>query len=159
MPITFEPIGVVRSPFHRQEGTPVQPAYAAGARGALELHPSYAPALRDLDGFERIWILYAFDRAGPYRPVVVPYLDHAQRGLFATRAPSRPNPIGISVLKLISVAGSRVEVEGVDVLDGTPLLDLKPYVPEFDAFSPSRAGWLDRRARDAAPADARFAKD
>ncbi len=154
--ITFEPIGVIRSPFVQPAGTPIQPAFARDARGSLELDPRYADALKDLEGFERIWVIYHLDRVGPYQPVVVPFSDDVPHGLFATRAPCRPNPIGISVLRLISVVGSRVEVEGVDMLDGTPLLDIKPYIPEFDAVSPSLAGWFDRSKTRRSTADARF---
>ena len=153
--LVYRPIGIARSPFVRQAGTPVQPTYAATVKGMLEIEEEYAPALKDLDGFERIWVLYHFNRAGPYQAMVVPYHDDTPHGLFATRAPGRPNPIGISVVKLLSVKGTCLEVEGLDLLDGTPLLDLKPYIPEFDAFSPSRTGWL-ANGRRRTTADSRF---
>jgi tRNA (adenine37-N6)-methyltransferase len=154
--ITFTPIGVVRSPFTQQQGTPIQPACADGAAGSLEVEPQYAAALTDLEGFERIWIIYHLDRAGPYRPMVVPYRDDKEHGLFATRSPSRPNAIGISVVRLTSIRGTRVDVEGLDVLDGTPLLDIKPYVPEFDAFASSRSGWFETSRVKRTTADRRF---
>lgn len=154
--ITYRPIGIIHSGFTKQEGTPVQSVFAGNAKGWLELDPAYAPALKDLDGFERIWVLYHLDRAAAYRPLVLPYLDNAQHGLFATRSPPRPNPIGISTLRLVSIEGSRVNVDGMDILDGTPLLDLKPYVPEFDAFIPSRAGWFDKAPKQNRSADSRF---
>jgi tRNA-Thr(GGU) m(6)t(6)A37 methyltransferase TsaA len=157
--ITFKPIGIVHSSFKQQDGTPVQPIYASGAEGSLELDPAYAGALKDLEGFERIWVVYHLDRAGPYQPLVVPYLDDTRHGLFATRAPSRPNPIGISVVTLVSVKENRVEVRGLDILDETPLLDIKPYVPEFDAVFPSRAGWFDASRTKRRTADSRFGSD
>jgi len=157
--ITYRPIGVIHSEFRQQQGTPVQPVFAGQARGWIELDPAYAEALQDLEGFERVWALYHLDRAAAFRPKVLPYLDRAERGLFSTRSPPRPNPIGLSVLRLVSVQGCRLEVEGVDILDGTPLLDLKPYVPEFDAFPPSRAGWFDAAPRAHQTADARFERD
>ncbi len=152
---TFSSIGVVRSSFAEQRGTPIQPAAAEGAAGRLELDPVLAPALADLDGFERIWVLFVLDRARAFEPTVIPYRDVRPRGLFATRAPARPNPIGLSVLRLERIEGSTLYVRDVDILDGTPVLDVKPYVPEFDAHPGSRAGWLDegnRRER----ADGRF---
>ncbi len=154
--ISLTPIGVVRSPFTEQPGTPIQPSTAAGALGRVELLPEYEEALRDLDGFERVWLVYFFDRARPWKPLVVPFRDRVERGLFATRAPARPCPIGLSAVELVSVSGPVLEVRGIDVLDGTPLLDLKPYVPEFDAHPASRAGWLAAGGLGAASADHRF---
>ncbi len=154
--VTLAAIGVVRSPFTQQAGTPIQPAFAAAARGAIELDVQYQPALKDLEGFERIWALCYLDRAGPYRPVVVPFLDDVPHGLFATRSPSRPNPIGLSLLKLVSITGARLDVEGIDLLDGTPVLDIKPYIPEIDAASSSRAGWFDTSEKRRLLADDRF---
>lgn len=147
---------MIRSPFTEELGTPIQPATAGTARGRVEVLPRYTEALRDLDGFERIWIVSVLDRAGPWRPVVQPYRDTTPRGLFATRAPSRPCPIGISVVRLVSVRGTTIEVERVDVLDGTPLLDIKPYFPEFDAFPGSHAGWFDAAPPDISVADGHF---
>jgi tRNA-Thr(GGU) m(6)t(6)A37 methyltransferase TsaA len=152
-------IGVVRSPFREHNGTPIQPSFAEGAEGVIEVDPTYAPALADLVGFERIWVLYMFDRARPFEPVVVPYRDDRPRGLFATRAPGRPNPIGISALRLVGIDGTTVKVADVDILDGTPVLDLKPYVPAFDAFPGSRAGWLDEERTRRRRADRRFAPE
>ena len=155
--ISLEPIGVVRTPFTQQAGTPIQPRFAEGAAGTVEVFEPYAEALADVGGFERIWLLVLLDRARAWQPTVVPYLDTVRRGLFATRAPSRPNPIGLSVVEVVSVDGNRIEVRGVDLLDGTPLLDVKPYVPKFDAFPDSRAGWLDALEGKKRTADGRFA--
>lgn len=157
---SFTPIGVIRSPFASLAGMPVQPGGAREALGRLELLPELAPALADLDGFSHIYILYVFHASQGFAPTVVPYLDDTPRGLFATRAPRRPNPIGLSVVEVASVAGSVVTVRGVDVLDGTPLLDIKPYAPGFDAPGCAvRSGWMEGRDGVVASvrADARFA--
>jgi tRNA-Thr(GGU) m(6)t(6)A37 methyltransferase TsaA len=149
-------IGRIRTPFARASGTPIQPAYARGAEGRVIVDAPFAPALDDVEGFERVWLIYWMDRGAPFRPRVVPYRDTRERGLFATRAPSRPNPIGISAVRLVSRRGRVLRVADVDILDDTPLLDIKPYVPAFDAHPRSRAGWLDEDAVDRRAADARF---
>ena len=151
------PIGIIRSPYREIAGTPIQPVFAADAEGEVEVFEAYAEGLRDLDGFERIWLVYAFHRAGPARLRLVPFRDTVERGVFATRAPCRPNAIGLSCVRLLSVAGRVLRVAGVDVLDGTPLLDIKPYAPAFDAFPDSRAGWLDAGRAERTRADDRFA--
>ncbi|MDY0004489.1 MAG: tRNA (N6-threonylcarbamoyladenosine(37)-N6)-methyltransferase TrmO [Polyangia bacterium] len=153
---TFWPIGVIRSPFLEQQGTPIQPTASDGAEGLIEVFPPYQEGLADLDGFERIWLLYVFDRAKPWKPRVLPYRDQVERGLFSTRAPARPCAIGLSAVELMDVKGALVSVRGIDVLDGTPLLDLKPYVPEFDAHPGSRAGWLSESGLATRKADDRF---
>jgi tRNA-Thr(GGU) m(6)t(6)A37 methyltransferase TsaA len=152
------PIGVIRTPFSRAEGTPIQPIYGTGSVGEVLLDEAYAPALEDLEGFERIWLVYWMDRAGPYRPRVTPYRDTREHGLLATRSPSRPNPIGLSVVRLLERKGARLTITDVDILDGTPLLDLKPYVPEFDAHPGAKAGWFDDSGVDRRTADGRFHK-
>ena len=155
----FSPIGIIRTPFATLEGMPIQPAGARDAVGRLELDPELAPALADLDGFSHIYLLYRFHAATGFSPTVTPYLDTMPHGLFATRAPRRPNPIGLSLVEVVSVVGSVVTVRGIDVLDGTPLLDIKPYAPAFDApAGPVRAGWMEGRASAvaAARADDRF---
>ena len=133
-------IGIIHSPHQQAAGTPVQSALAAVVKGTVEVFPEYAGGLRDLDGFERIWLVYWFDRARASQLVVTPYLDTTPRGLFATRAPCRPNPIGLSAVRLLGIAGNILEVDGLDILDNTPLLDIKPYIPEFDAFEAKRIG-------------------
>jgi tRNA-Thr(GGU) m(6)t(6)A37 methyltransferase TsaA len=156
--IVFHPIGVIHSPFKQQEGTPIQSALAGKAAGWIDVAPAFAVALRDLQEFERIWVLYHLDRTADFKPLVTPYLDTAEHGLFATRSPARPNPIGMSVLQLGAIVGTRIDVVGIDILDGTPLLDIKPYVPDFDAFRPSRAGWFDRVTVRKPEADSRFVR-
>jgi tRNA-Thr(GGU) m(6)t(6)A37 methyltransferase TsaA len=154
--MTLAPIGVVRSPFRVHTGTPVQPALAgAEAVGAVEVFEPYVAGLDDLEGFERIWLICWLHRAGPVRLRVVPYLDRHERGLFATRAPSRPNPIGISAVRLLGREGPILHVADLDLLDGTPLLDIKPYSPQFDAFPAARRGWL-QDVGEGGRADGRF---
>jgi len=141
----FQPIGIIRSPFSRTDQTPVQP-YRSSAVGEVELLPEYEAGLRDLDGFSHIILLYFFHQAEPgYELEVTPLLDAVPRGLFATRYPRRPNPIGLSVVRLVQREGRTLHVTGIDVLDGTPLLDVKPYVPPFDAFPEATLGWLKGR--------------
>jgi len=150
---TLTPIGVIHSPHPTAVGAPIQPVCAAGARGQVHVFAPFAAGVQDLEGFARIWLLFLFDRSRGHDLRVVPFRDTVPRGLFATRAPRRPNSIGLSCVRLIAVgadaAGPVLEVADIDVLDGTPLLDIKPYVPEFDAFPGSRAGWLDDAARTA----------
>ena len=151
-------IGLIHSPHRQAEGTPIQPRWAAGIEGTVEVFPQFAVGLHDLDGFERIWLLYWCDRARKARLEVIPYRDTETRGVFATRSPSRPNPIGLSCVRLLAVEGTQLRVADVDVLDGTPLLDIKPYVPDCDVFAVSRVGWY-ANARDLRIADDRFAQD
>jgi len=139
----FEPIGTIHTPFTEAEGMPIQPAGASGVTGTLELRPEYADGLRDLDGFSHIILVYAFHESRGFDLQVVPFMDAEPRGVFATRAPRRPNPIGVSVVRLVGIEGNIVHVESIDVLDGTPLLDIKPFVPGFDADGDVRAGWLE----------------
>ncbi len=154
----FTPIGVIHTPFTDKKGMPIQPAGAAGVQGTVELLPEYAPGLQDLDGFSHIILLYRFHESRGYDLRVVPFLDTVKHGVFATRAPRRPNPIGLSVVRLIGIEGNRLTVENVDMLDGTPLLDIKPYVPAFDTQTDVRTGWLEEAGRRAVDArsDGRF---
>jgi tRNA-Thr(GGU) m(6)t(6)A37 methyltransferase TsaA len=151
-----KPIGIIRSPFQAASGVPIQPAFAKDAEGTVEVAEEYTEALIDLDGFERIWLLYWFDRAAPFKAQVKPYLDDQTHGLFATRAPARPNPIGLSCVKLLSVGDTTLRVSGIDILDGTPLLDIKPYANRFDRFEVARNGWLDTAQKGTTQSDDRF---
>jgi len=155
-PITLTPIGVIRSPHKTAAGTPIQPTYAGKFEGQVIVDDSYEEALDDIERFDRVWLIYLLDRTGAYRPKVVPYRDTREHGLFATRSPCRPNPIGLSAVQLIARNRNILRVNGIDVLDGTPLLDIKPYVPEFDAYPVSKAGWLDEGRSDRTQADDRF---
>jgi tRNA-Thr(GGU) m(6)t(6)A37 methyltransferase TsaA len=156
--IAYEPIGVIRTPFTTREGMPIQPAAARGVRGTVEVAAEYRDGLQDLDGFSHVILVYHLHRSRGFALRVVPYLDDRPRGLFATRAPARPNPIGLSVVPLERIEGGTLYVRNVDVLDGTPLLDLKPYVPDFDGPADVRIGWLERVKGDApdATSDDRF---
>jgi len=144
MKIEYEAIGVIHSPFTELAGMPIQPAGAAGVKGTVELFPAFAEGIKDLDGFSHVILLYHFHRASGCSLIVTPFMDSEPRGVFATRAPKRPNPIGLSVVKLRRIEGLTLHVENVDILDGTPLVDIKPYVPEFDQLAADRVGWLDR---------------
>ena len=141
-------IGVIRTPFAAAAGTPTQPAYARGKEGRVFVDENYAAALDDIDGFDRLWLIYWMDRVGAFKPRVVPCRDDREHGLFATRSPNRPNPIGISVVRLVRRQGRVLFVSDVDILDGTPLLDIKPYIPTFDAQPASRVGWFDTCGMD-----------
>jgi tRNA-Thr(GGU) m(6)t(6)A37 methyltransferase TsaA len=142
-PITFTPIGTIRSPWTDPAGMPIQPAGAQGVPGTVVLDEAFRAGLADLDGFSRIILIYAFHRANGYSLSVVPFLDTVPHGIFATRAPKRPNAIGFSIVRLVSVRDTEIVIEDVDILDGTPLLDIKPYVPAFDCFPEGKAGWFD----------------
>lgn len=154
--IELKPIGVIHTPYKEAAGTPIQPVKGKGVKGWIELDAAYVEGLQDVEGFERIWLLFWCHRASAVTLQVKPYMDTAIRGVFATRAPSRPNAIGLSCVKLISVHGSRLEIEDVDMLDGTPLLDIKPYVAKFEHFDVSRCGWTDSPPNEYTQADNRF---
>jgi tRNA-Thr(GGU) m(6)t(6)A37 methyltransferase TsaA len=143
MKIEFQPIGVIHTPFTVLESMPIQPAGGDGVQGTVDVFEEYRAGLKDLDGFSHIILLYHFHHSRGYRTHVVPFLDSQPRGVFATRAPRRPNPIGLSVVRLNRIEGGVVHIENVDILDGTPLIDIKPYVPEFDAQDDVRTGWLE----------------
>jgi tRNA-Thr(GGU) m(6)t(6)A37 methyltransferase TsaA len=157
--MNYQPIGWLRTPFRALDKMPVQPPGAGGACGRIELRPDLAEGLKDLDGFSHVIAIYHFHRQADVRLSVTPFLDDRVHGLFATRAPCRPNPIGLSVLRLLQINGLLLEVEGVDMLDETPLLDIKPYVPSFDhPRSEIQTGWLESSASRVVTvhADSRF---
>jgi tRNA-Thr(GGU) m(6)t(6)A37 methyltransferase TsaA len=158
MKIEYRPIGFVHSPYQTASGTPIQPSRARGIEGTVELDEDYVEALSDLDGFSHIILICHLHKAADFKLRVVPYLDTELRGLFATRAPSRPNPIGLSVVRLLGIDGRVLRIEGVDLLDGTPVLDIKPYVRDFDDQTEIRCGWLDDVKGKQTAADNRFEK-
>ena len=141
-PITFRPIGLISTPFTTPAGTPIQPKAAEGVAGSIKIFREFCQGLQDLEGFSHIFLLYHFHLVQSYSLLVKPFLDDEERGLFATRAPARPNPIGLSIVRLEKIEGDTLHVLDVDMLDGTPLLDIKPFVPEFDARDQTRIGWL-----------------
>ena len=161
MSIVCNPIGVIHTPFQKKEGMPIQPAAASGVQGTVEIFRDFAEGLSDIDGFSHLILLYHFHQSHGYKLQVVPFMDSQSRGLFATRAPRRPNPIGLSIVRLLKVEGRRLQVENIDVLDNTPLLDIKPYVPLFDAQDQVRSGWLENENRDVSRqrADGRFSNE
>jgi len=142
--IIYKPIGIIHTPFKQPKGTPIQPVSAEGVKGHVEVFPEYAKGLKDLEGFSHIFLIYHFHLVKGFSLTVKPYMDSEIRGIFATRAPCRPNPIGISVVRLIKIEGNILHIQDVDIVDGTPLLDIKPYVPTFDVRKVERIGWLER---------------
>lgn len=140
--IVYSPIGRIISPFKEAKGTPIQPTADDTARGKIELFPEYVGGIKDLDGFSHLILLYHFHKAGEASLIVKPFLENEVHGIFAVRAPSRPNPIGLSIVRLLKIEENILHVADLDILDGTPLLDIKPYVPEFDRRDNVKIGWL-----------------
>jgi len=156
--VTFQPIGVIHTPFTELSDMPIQPAGEATACGTVTLLPELTAGLQDLEGFSHVILIYHLHQVTRTDLTVTPFLDSEAHGVFATRAPTRPNPIGISVVRLLRIEGNRLFLAQLDVLDGTPLLDIKPYIPDFDAPQETRIGWLAGLGNGvrAAKADARF---
>ncbi len=147
MEYTMKPIGIIHSPFTEKDQTPIQ-ASRSQAVGEVEVYAEFADGLRDLEELSHIYLVYVFHCAADYQLLVKPFLDDHPHGLFATRYPCRPNPIGLSVVRLLARRENRLEIQGVDVLDETPLLDIKPYVPDFDVRSDVKTGWYARRSKE-----------
>jgi tRNA-Thr(GGU) m(6)t(6)A37 methyltransferase TsaA len=143
MIVTYRPIGTIHSPFKDLKDMPIQPTGQASAPGTAEVLPEFAAGLKDLEGFSHAILLYHLHEVRRVDLSVTPFLGSEPHGVFATRAPTRPNPIGLSVVQLVRVEGNRLYLGNVDILDGTPLLDIKPYVPEFDQPADARVGWLE----------------
>ena len=137
----FTQIGVIHTPFAEQKGTPIQGIMAPEAEGTVEVFPEFQDGLRDLDGFSHIVLIYQFHHMGKGQLLVKPYLDTVERGIFATRSPRRPNPLGMTTVRLQRVDGNLLHVSGVDMLEGTPLIDIKPYLGDFDHHRPDKIGW------------------
>ena len=156
--IKYKPIGVIHSPFKEPKGTPIQPAGAKGTNGTVEVFPEYAEGLKDIEGFSHIILLYHFNLSKESTLIVRPFMDNAAHGVFAMRGPSRPNPIGISVVCLVRVEENMLHIRDLDIVDGTPLLDIKPYIPEFDIREVERIGWLEKNVHKfpASKDDGRF---
>lgn len=158
--MNFKPIGIVHSSFKEARGTPIQPKAGKGIEGTVEVFTEFADGLADLDGFSHIILICYFHLAQNYKLKVIPYMDDQQRGVFSTRTPSRPNPIGISVVRLNRIENNILYIQDVDIVDGTPLLDIKPYVPEFDSKEDIKIGWLEKRVHKLSTSkdDGRFRK-
>jgi tRNA-Thr(GGU) m(6)t(6)A37 methyltransferase TsaA len=158
--LRLKPIGIIRSPFKKTVGMPIQTVFSTKGNGTVELLPEFKEGLRDLQAFSHIMLIYQFHKSKGYRLVCRPFLDEVKRGVFATRAPARPNPIGISIVKIKGICGNKIEVASLDILDGTPLLDIKPYIPRIDAFRTKRVGWVKKalgKKKARLMADNRFA--
>ena len=159
--VVYKPIGVVHSPFKVPQDVPIQSAAAEGVTGYIELSTEYVEGLRDVGGFSHLILIYHCHMAQEYSLLVRPFLDKQLHGVFSTRAPSRPNPIGLSIVRLNKIENTLLHIKDVDIIDGTPLLDIKPFVPEFDERTTAKIGWLTgnidnmRQRRD----DGRFAKN
>jgi tRNA-Thr(GGU) m(6)t(6)A37 methyltransferase TsaA len=158
MSITFKAIGIIKSPFKTLEGMPIQSKAAKGIRGTIEIKKKYREGLKDLDGFSHIYLIYHLHKSKGYNLTVIPFLDTISHGVFATRAPKRPNSIGLSVVKLLNISDGMIEIEDVDILDGTPLIDIKPYTAKFDHFDSVKNGWIEAASGDIdnAKSDNRF---
>ncbi len=156
--IIFSPIGTVESPHEDLKGMPIQPSGARGIQGRLHIRPELREGLVDLEGFSHIIVLYCFHKSHGYDLSVKPFLDTATHGVFATRAPRRPNPLGLSILRVIDVVENIITVEDIDIHNGTPILDIKPYVAAFDDCKADRFGWMDGKKDDVqeARSDDRF---
>jgi tRNA-Thr(GGU) m(6)t(6)A37 methyltransferase TsaA len=146
--VIYTPIGIIHSPFTELDGMPIQPSTAKGIKGHIIIAEEYVEGINDLDGFSHIYLLYHFHLSKSYNLRIIPFLDNRPRGVFSTRAPQRPNPIGLSVVKLNQVELNRLEIENVDIIDGTPLLDIKPYVREMDGVNHYRIGWLSSYSKE-----------
>jgi len=158
--IEYTPIGIIRTPFKTPAGTPIQPTGADGVEAKVEVFPEYSEGLADLEGFSHIILLYLFHLSKEFKLKVKPFLDGELRGLFATRAPARPNPVGISVVRLVRIDGAMLYIKDIDVVDKTPLLDIKPYIPGFDIRKVDSTGWIGEKANKVKKTqdDGRFAK-
>jgi len=143
------PIGIIHSPFKELSGMPIQPSGAKGANGWIEVFAEFQSGLKDLEGFSHIILLYEFHCSREFKLEVIPFMDTKPRGLFATRAPNRPNPVGLSIVKLDKVENGKLYIQNIDILDGSPLIDIKPFVPEFDVPANAKAGWLEHTGKTA----------
>jgi len=141
--ILYWTIGTIHSEHTIAENTPIQPVYAKGCKGYIELLPEFVDGLRDLNEFSHIYLIYHFHKAQQVKLIVKPFLQDVDRGIFSTRAPFRPNPIGLSVVELLGIEGNILHLNNVDILDGTPLLDIKPYTAKFDLHHVQKNGWQD----------------
>ena len=158
MKIELNPIGIIHTPFKTVENMPIQPSAAKDITGTIEIFPEYAEGLSDLDGFSHIYIIFHLHKTRGHKLKVVPFLDTVERGIFATRSPARPNAVGLSVAELVSVKKNILEIRGVDMLDGSPVIDIKPFVPDFEDYGKIRKGWFEGKTGNASKilSDERF---
>lgn len=139
--IQFIAVGVVESRFEQQTGTPIQGKMAPEETARIKIYDEFAPGLKDIEGFSHIYVFFKFDRTAGSQLLVKPYLDTVERGIFATRSPLRPNPLGMTIVRLDRVEGNYLYISGIDILNDSPVLDIKPYIPEFDHHEPEKIGW------------------
>ncbi|HEY3425759.1 MAG TPA: tRNA (N6-threonylcarbamoyladenosine(37)-N6)-methyltransferase TrmO [Negativicutes bacterium] len=158
--IHYKPIGIIQSPFKEPKGTPIQPTAAQDIDGVIEIYPEYAEGLKDVEGFSHLILLYHFHLVKDSSLLVKPFLDNEPHGIFATRSPSRPNSIGLSVVRLTRIEGNKLHIRDVDIVDGTPILDIKPYVAAFDVREAVKNGWFENKVHKLSTTkdDGRFAK-
>lgn len=158
--IIFQPIGIIHSAFDKPQGTPIQFSGAKDSYGEIEIFPEFIDGLADLEGFSHIILLYHFHLIEKKSLKVIPFMDNSEHGIFATRSPARPNPIGLSIVRLNKIEDNKLYIEGVDIVNGTPLIDIKPYVAQFDAVDSDRIGWLEKNfhKHDSIKDDGRFIK-
>jgi len=154
--IVFRDIGIIRTEFEKKDGIPIQAFFGCDHAGEIEIYPQYTEGLKDLDGFSHIHLVYYFNRHDDYSLTVVPYMDTEERGIFSTRAPVRPNGIGLSLVELVSIKKNIIHFRGVDILNNTPLLDIKPYYREIDTRDNVKCGWLDAVKKKRTVSDERF---
>ena len=140
--VVYRPIGIIHTGFRDKVEAPIQGVFARAAKGVVEVFPEYADGLKDIEGFSHIILIYHFHLADGYSLVSMPFLEEEQHGIFAIRHFKRPNPIGLSIVRLECVRGNKLEISEVDIIDGTPLLDIKPFVPQFDNRPDAKSGWL-----------------
>ncbi|MCK5742649.1 MAG: tRNA (N6-threonylcarbamoyladenosine(37)-N6)-methyltransferase TrmO [Chlorobi bacterium] len=160
MSIIFNPIGIIHSPFTQKENMPIQTSGGKGIKGHIEIFPEYIDGLRDLDEFSHIYLIYQFHLSKGCDLLCKPFLDDKKHGVFAVRSPRRPNQIGLSIVRLIDIQGGILNIEDMDIIDGTPLIDIKPYIPKIDCRKAERIGWLEDKAKNfkSAESDERFGK-
>ena len=144
--IIYQPIGIICTDFTEKEGVPIQSVFGANHRGRVEVFSEYAAGLKDIEGFSHIILIYHFHLSKDYCLTAKPFLDDEKRGIFSIRYPRRPNPVGLSLVRLDKVKGNILEISEIDIVDGTPLLDIKPYVPKFDNRNDVRTGWYEKAA-------------
>jgi tRNA (adenine37-N6)-methyltransferase len=144
----YQPIGIIHSSYKKKAGMPIQGVLSKGSKGWVEVFPKYQKGLRNLDGFSHIFLIYQFHLSKEYSLLTKPFLEDKKHGIFATRAPQRPNPIGMSIVKLKKIKGNKLYINEVDIIDKTPLLDIKPFVPEYDSRKNTNSGWLKNKLKN-----------
>lgn len=154
----LKPIGIIHTPYQSLEQMPIQPKGGGNNQGRIIIEQQYQEGLKDLEGFSHLYLIYAFHQSRGYQLKVLPFMDDKEHGVFATRAPKRPNPIGLSIVELLAVENNEIHIAGVDIVDGTPLLDIKPYIEAFDKVEQARNGWMksSEQAVTATRSDQRF---